>query len=150
MNDRKREQLQHAVRAAIQEVLARGLADPRIRGLITVTEVRVTTDRRSATVLVSVYPEERAELTMHGLHDAERHIRHEVGDLIRTRVMPTLTFKRDDRPKKDAAVLRAINVAADAGAGQSGAGRAAPGEEQSPAGTDLGGEGAAPTQEPRS
>lgn len=118
MNQRKQEQLQHALRAAIQEVLGRGLSDPRIRGLLTVTEVQVTTDRRNATVYVSIFPEERAELTMHGLHDAERHVRHEVGELIRTRVMPILVFKRDDRIKKEAAVLRAINAAAELDAGE--------------------------------
>ena len=37
MNQRKQEQLQHALRTAIQQVLARGLSDPRIRGLLTVT-----------------------------------------------------------------------------------------------------------------
>ena len=114
MNQRKQEQLQHALRTAIQQVLARGLSDPRIRGLLTVTEVRVTPDRRNATVFVSIFPDDRAELSLHGLHDAEGHVRHEAGELIRTRVMPVLTFKRDERPKKDAAVLRAINLAAEA------------------------------------
>lgn len=116
MNQRKQEQLQHALRGAIQQVLARGLQDPRVRGLITITEVKVTTDRRQATVFVSIFPDDRADLTMHGLHDAEKHIRHEAGELIRTRVMPLLTFKRDERPKKDGAVLRAINLAAEADA----------------------------------
>ncbi len=111
MNQRKQDQLQHALRGAIQEVLGRGLADPRIRGLVTVTEVEVAPDRRNATVYVSIFPEERVELAMHGLHDAEGHVRHEVGELIRTRVMPVLTFRRDDRIKKEAAVLRAINEA---------------------------------------
>jgi ribosome-binding factor A len=138
MNPRKQEQLAHALRAAIQEVLARGLADPRIRGLITVTEVKVTTDRRDATVYVSIFPEERADLAMHGLHDAEKHVRHEAGELIRTRVMPTLTFKRDDRPKKDAAVLRAINIAAGT--------LEAP--ESDPAGAPAAGAGPAPSARP--
>lgn len=112
MNERKQEQLQHALRGAIQEVLGRGLADPRIRGLVTITEVQVSPDRRNATVYVSIFPEDRIELAMHGLHDAEGHVRHEVGELIRTRVMPVLAFKRDDRIKKEAAVLRAISEAA--------------------------------------
>ncbi len=113
MNERKQSQLAHEIRSGIQQVLGRGLADPRIRGLLTITEVEVSPDRRNATVYVSVFPDDRVELTMHGLHDAEKHVRHEVGELIRTRVMPTLTFKRDDRIKKEAAVLRAINEAAE-------------------------------------
>lgn len=111
MNVRKQEQLSHALRAAIQEVLGRGLSDPRIRGLITVTEVQVSADRRNAGVYVSVFPEDRAELTMHGLRDAERHVRHEVGEIVRTRVMPALTFRLDDRIRKEGEVLRAINLA---------------------------------------
>ena len=138
MNERKQAQLEHALRGAVQEVVGRGLADPRIRGLITITQVEVTQDRRTATVHVSVFPEDRVELTMHGLQDASRHIRHEVGELVRTRTMPELVFKRDDRIKKEGAVLRAINLARQeredtlppSADGDQGAGDAAPPDQE--------------------
>ncbi|MEZ6232570.1 MAG: 30S ribosome-binding factor RbfA [Phycisphaerales bacterium] len=111
MNPRRQDRLSHALRTAVQEVLGRGLADPRARGLITVTEVEVSPDARNATVYVSVFPEDRVTLTMHALRDAEGFVRREAADLVRTRTMPVLTFKFDDRIKKEAAVLRAINQA---------------------------------------
>ena len=111
MNPRRQDRMARALRTAVQEVLGRGLSDPRARGLITVTEVEVSQDARNATVYVSVFPEDRATLTMHALHDAEGFVRREAADLVRTRTMPVLTFKLDDRIKKQAAVLRAINQA---------------------------------------
>lgn len=136
MNERKQSQLAHEIRSGVQQVLGRGLSDPRIRGLVTITEVEVSPDRRNATVYVSVFPEDRVELAMHGLHDAEKHVRHEVGEIIRTRMMPVLTFKRDDRIKKEAAVLRAINEAAErdaaAQAAEAGAGNPSPSAQQEP------------------
>ena len=61
---RRTEQLASTLHRAIQEVIGRGFQDPRISGLITVTSVKVTEDMRSATVMVSVLPAERQNLTM--------------------------------------------------------------------------------------
>lgn len=107
---RHSEQLAATIRRAVQDVLARGLHDPRVSGLITVTEVRLPEDLSRAVVCVSVYPEERQHLTLKGLADAARHIRHEVGELISTRRMPELAFELDTRLKKQAEVLKALSL----------------------------------------
>jgi len=96
---------------AIQSVLSRGLNDPRVRGMMTVTDVKVSDDMANATVMVSVFPEEAAELTVHGLCHAAQHIRTEVGNSVRIRRMPHLTFKVDRRLKRESSVLSAINEA---------------------------------------
>lgn len=109
---RRREQRESVLMRATQEVLARGLADPRIRGLITVTDIRLTEDGKQAFVSVSILPEERAELTMHGLRAATKHIRRDVADRIRIREMPAMEFRLDGSIKEQAGVLAAINRAA--------------------------------------
>ena len=92
----------------IGEVIVRGFHDPRISGLITVTNVKVTQDGREAFVGISVYPAEKAQLTVHGLQNAGAYIRREVGDMIRVRVMPQLTFQLDESLKKQAEIIAAF------------------------------------------
>jgi len=99
------------LRRAVQQIITRGLNDPRLRGMISVTEIRVSADLASATVLVSVMPSEHAELTLHGLRHAARHIRSEVGKIVSIRRMPQLSFKLDESLRRQMQVLTAINEA---------------------------------------
>jgi ribosome-binding factor A len=104
-------QLGSVLHRAVQMVIERGLSDPRIKGVVSVTEVRVSPDLKNATVLVSVIPPERQKTTLHGLQSATRLIRRRAGELVAMRVVPALEFRADDRIKKEAAVLGAINSA---------------------------------------
>jgi ribosome-binding factor A len=108
MKSRRVAQLSAEIKRAVQEVLSRGLSDPRVGGLITVTEVRVTGDLARADILVSVLPQEKQSLTHHALCDAARHIRREAGEIVRTRQLPEFVFVLDERLKKEAAVLGAL------------------------------------------
>jgi len=96
------------IQRALQEALARGLADPRIQGVVTISDVRVSADLRHATVRVSVYPEEEETLTMHGLRSAARHLQHAISDKLELRRTPELRFELDRGLKAQAAVLRAL------------------------------------------
>jgi ribosome-binding factor A len=111
---RRSERVSAALTRAIQEVVARGFSDPRIRGLITVTDVAVSPDFAEAWVSVSVLPVQNQDLTLHGLQAASSHIRHEIGELIDLKRMPKLMFRVDNRVKKEAAVLHDINRAIEA------------------------------------
>lgn len=104
----KKEHLESALQRAVQEVIARRLADPRITGLISVTGVSVSPDGSEAILRISVLPEDRQELTLHGLRHAAERIRRDVGDLIVVRRMPRLEFRLDDTLKRQAAALAAI------------------------------------------
>lgn len=104
--NRRAEQLASEVQRAVQEVLARGLNDPRVGGLITVTGVKVDDDRSVAIVSVSVLPEEKEELTLHGLKAAAAYVRRQVGELVRTRSLPPIEFRLDRSLKRQAAVIR--------------------------------------------
>jgi ribosome-binding factor A len=108
---RRNEQIRSTLHRALQEVLARGLADPRYGGLVTVTDVRVADDLKTADVLISVLPREKQDLTMHAIRHAAAHLRREVGDLVAMRSVPTLHFRLDVTLKKHAEVLQAISRA---------------------------------------
>jgi ribosome-binding factor A len=94
------EQITSTIQRAVQTVIGRGLNDPRVRGLVSVTKVLVENDLSKATVFISVMPSERGELTMHGLRAAAKRIRRDVGSVIRLRHTPRLIFRLDDSIKR--------------------------------------------------
>ncbi len=94
------EQITSTIQRAVQTVISRGLNDPRVRGLVSVTKVLVDDDLSKATVFISVMPAEHGALTMHGLRAATKRIRRDVGGVIRLRRVPRLSFRLDDSIKR--------------------------------------------------
>lgn len=92
---RRAQQISSTVQRELQKVISKGFNDPRIRGLITVTRVELTDDLKNAKAYISVLPQERADLTMHGLRAAGNRIRRDVMDRIHLKEMPTLKFEYD-------------------------------------------------------
>ena len=105
------QQVTSTLKKATQQVLTKGLADPRIRGMITITEVRVSKDLQHATVLVSVYPEKFETATLAGLQHATLRIQRAVNELMHMRRPPHLEFRVDHSLKKQAEILAAIRDA---------------------------------------
>ena len=103
------DQVASVIQRAVQAVLTRGLNDPRVRGMISVTQVKVSADLNKARIYISIIPPEHAELAMHGLRNAADHVRHEISSAVRLRRVPRLTFHLDEALKKEAAVLAAIS-----------------------------------------
>lgn len=78
------------------EIIGRKIKDPRI-GFVTVTDVQVTGDLQQATVYISVLgDEEQRENTLKGLAKAKGFIRSEIGQRIRLRKTPEITFEFDE------------------------------------------------------
>jgi len=96
----RNEQIASTIQRAVQTVISRGLNDPRVRGLVSVTKVLVDDDLSKATIYISVLPSERGALTMHGLRAAAKRIRRDVGNVIRLRHTPRLIFRLDDSIKR--------------------------------------------------
>lgn len=82
----------------VAELLERRIKDPRL-GFVTVTETRLTSDLREATVYYTVFgsPEEQAD-TAAALHSATGIIRSEVGRLLGLRHTPSIEFVADALP----------------------------------------------------
>jgi ribosome-binding factor A len=111
---RRLEQIASLMHRNIQAVLARGLHDPRLRGLISITKVEVAPDLSEAAVHVSVLPAAGGEVAVHGLRHAAPRIRAEIGRLIEMRRMPRLVFHLDESIKRQAALEQALAPAAPA------------------------------------
>jgi ribosome-binding factor A len=104
----RQRQIESVLKRAISEVLGRRLADPRIRGMVSITHIEVRPDLRQAVVYVSVLPQEYSSLTLHGLTDASGRIHRLIRKSITARTMPHLRFELDESIKKEAAVFDAI------------------------------------------
>jgi ribosome-binding factor A len=94
------ERIAGEVRAVVGEVLARQeIKDPRVRGagLITITHVRISGDLRHARALFTVHGAGEAELerVREGLGHASGYFRHAIGDRLRMKLTPQLTFEID-------------------------------------------------------
>jgi ribosome-binding factor A len=91
-HERVAEEIRHEVGA----MLAGELKDPRIAGLVTVTEVRVTPDLKHARVFVSVMGSEAEQSsTLAGLAAACGYVRREVGRRLQLRRGPEIRFVLD-------------------------------------------------------
>ena len=103
------DQVASVIQRTLQEIISRGLHDPRVRGLVSVTGVRLSEDMSEAVVGISVIPEEHADLTLKGLRHAATHLQSQVGKQASLRRLPRLVFKLDASLKRQADVLAAIN-----------------------------------------
>ncbi len=91
------------IRRIISELLIRGLKDPRLSAMISITAVEVTSDGSYATVFVSVLgpssdeekAEEQQKEILAALGSAKGFIRREIGRQIKLRHVPDLIFKID-------------------------------------------------------
>jgi len=110
---KRTDQIAGLLREAVQKVIARGLQDPRVRGLVTITKVTVAPDLSKASLFVSVLPQERAELTMHGLKSSAKHIRRKVGETTAINRVPELVFEFDRGSRNQAEVIQALAAAAE-------------------------------------
>ena len=102
------DQVASTLKRALQALLARGLADPILKGLITITRVDVSGDLAQATVYCTVIPQKQEELTLHGLRSASTWIRRQVADQVRFRRMPQFSFKVDEQYHRQQEVLASI------------------------------------------
>lgn len=105
------EQAESTLRKALAQVLQRNISDPRIRGMVSITQVVISQDLKQAKVGVSVLPEEYAKRTVSGLKAASRHIHSEVMKLVALRVVPHLRFELDESLKQADEVFQAIDQA---------------------------------------
>ncbi len=77
------------------EIIGRKIKDPRV-GFVTVTDVEVTGDLQQAKVFISVLgDDEKRQDTLKGLAKATGFIRSEIGQRIRLRKTPEITFEFD-------------------------------------------------------
>ena len=93
---RRTERLGEEIKEEIAQMIAGELKDPRI-GFVTVTRVELAADLRNARVFVGILgtPEERKK-SLAGLQAAAGFLRRSLGQSLRLRYTPELSFKYDE------------------------------------------------------
>ncbi len=113
MPSRRVERVNELLRVELGELLLHTLRDPRLAGLVSITEVRTTQDIRHSRVFISVLgtPEERRS-TLIGLQAAAGFLRKELSSRLTLRYVPDLTFRADEsieRGERIIDLLRHVN-----------------------------------------
>jgi ribosome-binding factor A len=108
------ERVAQLMRREIAEVLIRRLRDPRVTGMVSVTDVEVTHDLSSARIFVSIMPDgPDRKRALDALQSAAGYIRHELAPRLGLREVPELRFVLDTSIERGARVdelLRRIEL----------------------------------------
>ena len=108
---RRTERVNQLIRERLSEIILRDLKDPRVQGLVTITEVDVSPDLGSARVYVSTMgnDEERAA-TITGLRSATKFLRSGL-DRLSLKRTPDIVIVPDDTMERADRLLRVIDGA---------------------------------------
>lgn len=89
------ERVGEQIRQAVSLALAREVQDPRI-GFVTITRVKVSPDLQQARIYYTTLGDERSRKeTARGLEAARAFVRRAVGNQVRLRRVPEITFDYD-------------------------------------------------------
>ncbi len=106
---RRIERVNQQIKEEIAALLQRETQDPRLRGMISITNVDTSADLRNATVHVSIMgSEDEIQQTMLALRHAAGYFRREMASRLRLRHVPELSFKLDTSIEKGARVLEIL------------------------------------------
>ncbi|MCL0028733.1 30S ribosome-binding factor RbfA [Dehalococcoidia bacterium] len=107
---RRTERLNALLRNEISNLILRGIKDPRISGVVSLTRVDVSNDLSYATVHVSIYGSiTDKKNTLKALKSASGFMRRELLNRISVRSMPILRFKLDESIADGNEILHLIN-----------------------------------------
>ena len=100
------ERFNSLLRQEISDLLHRQVRDPRLGSFISITAVEISPDLSFAKVFVSQFgTEEEKQATINALNAAAGFFRHELGERMKARRIPDLSFRIDDKIEKAAQVL---------------------------------------------
>ena len=90
-------------------VLLRTVKDPRVQGMVSITNVDTTPDLRFAKVYVSVLDKQDGKEVIKGLKSAGGYLRRELGRALSLRHTPELIFQEDLSIDKGTHILKLLH-----------------------------------------
>ncbi len=109
MPSRRILRLNEQIREELADLLRRHIRDPRLGGIISITDVETSADLAVARVHVSVLgSDEEAAEALRALRHAAGYLRRELGERIRVRRLPALDFRLDPSIARGARVLQLL------------------------------------------
>ena len=117
---RRIDRVNELIRKEISHIISRDMNDPRLDGLLTISQVKTSPDLREARILVSVMGDrQEKEKALGALKSASGFIRHRLGGKLSLQRIPSLSFLLDDSMEKANDLFRLLDqVASDEEAGK--------------------------------
>jgi len=107
---RRADRLNGLLRQEISHLLSREIKDPRLNGIISITEVQTSSDLRNARVFVSVLgDQETKDAALDGIQSAASFLRRSLRDRLKLRYVPFLKFALDESIEDADALLRVMD-----------------------------------------
>ena len=110
MASRRQEKIARVIRESVSDTIANRLSDPRIEGIVSVTEVDVSPDLRNAEVGLSIMASSDAVVrrTYAAIEHARSHIQAILGERMTSKYCPKIHFHEDKKLKKTMETLKLI------------------------------------------
>lgn len=110
-NDRRVSKVSSLIKKEVSMMLIQDIKDDRVgAGLVSVTDVEVSGDLQHAKIFVSIYGSEEARAeTMEGLKAARSFVRRMLGQRVRLRRSPEISFVEDRSLQEGDRMINIIN-----------------------------------------
>ena len=95
-NEARLNKINEELKKELSQVLNYELKNPNIKGMLSVTRVKITPDFKYAKVYVSILNSKNINKTMEGLKDSSGFIRGRIAKTVNLRITPELVFEMDD------------------------------------------------------
>lgn len=106
MSERRQQRVAEEIQRRASLFIREELKDPRL-GFLTITGAEINADLTQATIFVSVLGDENEqEQTMRTLRRAKGLIKRDIGDWLRIRTVPEITFKLDTSIERGTRILQ--------------------------------------------
>ena len=111
MPSRRQERVARVIRESVSDSIRNHVSDPRMNGLVSVTEVDISPNLRKADVFLTILsPDDKARRrTFAAIEHATRHIQTRLGKKMTSKYCPHLEFHEDEKFKKTLDVLNLID-----------------------------------------
>ena len=107
---RRADRINGLLRQEISLLLSREIKDPRLNGIISITEVQTSSDLRNARVFVSVLgDQDTKDAALDGIQSAASFLRRSLRDRLKLRYVPFLKFALDETIEDADALLRVMD-----------------------------------------
>jgi ribosome-binding factor A len=110
-NNRRVERVASMIKREVSQMLLHGIKDDRVgSGIVSITDVNVSGDLQHAKIFVSIYGTEEAKAeTMAGLDSAAGYVRSHLGQHLRLRRTPEVSFVEDRSLERGDRMLDLLN-----------------------------------------
>lgn len=106
----RNERVRKTLMKEIADILRKEVKDPRISGIVSITDIEISHDNSYAKVYYSVFTTSNdKEKIIEALNENKGKIRYEVGKRIRLRHTPDLSFIEDDSLERGVKITDLIN-----------------------------------------